>query len=371
MSKSSPPISKAFSSASSPPSQATSLPPFSTTSIARLQALYSDFSLQKQSNATSYHANVEWWRKALEIIVSSGKQDYQTHLQFDEDAENSNVAKTDRLVLHAGRELIERLKIPKAGKPLALGVVLVRHILNNCQALNFVTDLFTRPSKFELQEAPRSFFRLPLFMDSRSSVYDPGWLPARIARAIVGRPLWWALEHMGIVGDEGILNSLTGSTGSGSGGRRGHERDTTWWGDYVILSLVEKAADEVVERHERRGNGSKADNLYSFDEFRKAFGGVAGGREDEILRELDVNVLLKYLERDRRIIVVDQEVDLERGFSCFCFTYYLFQVIKFFEHTTPLEERTITPVDHGILELKTAVTNLHAQVDSLHKKIDE
>jgi charged multivesicular body protein 7 len=121
MSKSSPPTP---SSASLPPSLATSLPPFSTTSIARLQALYSDFSRQKH-NATSYHANVAWWRDALEALVSSGKQVYQNHLHFDGDAESSG-AKSDRLVLHARRELIERLKIPKAGKPLALGTVLVR-----------------------------------------------------------------------------------------------------------------------------------------------------------------------------------------------------------------------------------------------------
>lgn len=115
---------------------------------------------------------------------------------------------------------------------------------------------------------------------------------------------------MGIVGDEGILGSLTGNTGSGSGGggRGGHERDMTWWGDYVILSLVENAADEVVVKHERRGKGSKADGLYAFEEFRQAFGGVAGGKEDEILREMDANVLLKHLERDRKIVVVDREV---------------------------------------------------------------
>jgi charged multivesicular body protein 7 len=118
---------------------------------------------------------------------------------------------------------------------------------------------------------------------------------------------------MGIVGDEGMLGSLTGSTGSGGGGgggggRGGLQGDTSWWGDYVILSLVEKAADKVVERHEARGKGTKADDLYAFDEFRRAFGGVAGGREDEMLRETDANVLLKYLERDRRTIVVDQEV---------------------------------------------------------------
>ena len=175
---------------------------------------------------------------------------------------------------------------------------------------NSETDLFTRPSKSELQETPRSLFSLALFMESKSSVYDPGWLPARIAKALFGRPLWWALEHMGIVGDEGILGSLTSSTGSGSGGggRGGQERDMTWWGDYVILSLVEKAADEVVDKHERRGKGSKADDLYSFDEFRQTFGGVAGGKEDEMIREMDANVLLKYLERDRKIVVVDREV---------------------------------------------------------------
>ena len=126
-----PPPTPKMSSSALPPSLATSLPPFSTTSIARLQALYSDFSRQKQSNATSYHANVEWWRKALEALVSSGKQDYQSHLRLDEGTEDS-VGKNDRLVLHAGRELIERLKVPKVGKPLALGAVLVRKTWSNC-----------------------------------------------------------------------------------------------------------------------------------------------------------------------------------------------------------------------------------------------
>ena len=233
--------------------------------------------------------------------MSSGKQVY-----FNEDDESS-VAKSDRLVLHAGRELTERLKLPRVGKPLALGAVLVR---KTTMFLNSETDLFARPSKSELQEAPRHLFPLPLFLDSKNSVYDPGWVITRIAKAFVGRPLWWALEHMGIVGDEGILGPLAGGTASGTsgGGRLGQERDVSWWGDYVILSLVEKAADEVVTRHERRGKGTKADDLFSFDEFRKAFGGVVGGSDVETLRKTDLNVLLKYLERDRRTIVVDQEV---------------------------------------------------------------
>ena len=94
-----------------------SVPPYSTTSTPRLQALYSDFSRQKQSNPTSYQSNIEWWRKGLEIIVSSGLQTQHT-------AEETS--KSDRLVLHAGRELLELVKLPKVGKPLALGAVIVR-----------------------------------------------------------------------------------------------------------------------------------------------------------------------------------------------------------------------------------------------------
>ena len=37
--------------------------------------------------------------------------------------------KNDRIILHAGQELIECVKIPKVGKPLAIGPVLVRFLV--------------------------------------------------------------------------------------------------------------------------------------------------------------------------------------------------------------------------------------------------
>lgn len=98
------------------PTPMLSIPPYSTTSTPRLQALYSDFSRQRQSNPASYHSNLEWWHKGLEVIVSSGLQTQHT-------AEETS--KSDRLVLHAGRELLELVKLPKVGKPLALGAVIV------------------------------------------------------------------------------------------------------------------------------------------------------------------------------------------------------------------------------------------------------
>jgi charged multivesicular body protein 7 len=36
-----------------------------------------------------------------------------------------------------------------------------------------------------------------------------------------------------------------------------------------------------------------------------------------------------------------------------------------------LEERAITSVDRGILELKTAVHSMHLQIDSVQEKIDQ
>lgn len=103
--------------ASKPPAAISSvlaLPPYATTSPSRLQALYSDISRQKHSNPASYQSNVEWWRKALQLIVGSGLQQETG----------------SRLVLHAGRSLLELLKVPGVGKPLSLGAVVVRGALS-------------------------------------------------------------------------------------------------------------------------------------------------------------------------------------------------------------------------------------------------
>ncbi|KAF8969851.1 hypothetical protein BDZ97DRAFT_1792981 [Flammula alnicola] len=195
-------------------------------------------------------------------------------------------------------------------------------------------DLEICPSKSELRST-RTAIPLPEFISSKSSIYDPGWLPARIAAYVVGKPLWWALEQMGIVGEEGLLSS-----GSGRGH---HHKDTGWWGEYVLVPLVERAADQVVERQDEK-MASAGDALYTMDS--------AGGSE-EPLRETDAKVLVKYLERDRGVLVVDKEI------------------IKFVDKNAPAEERMITAVDRGILELKNAIWNLRVQVESLQSKMDD
>lgn len=122
-------------------------------------------------------------------------------------------------------------------------------------------------------------------------MYDPGWLPYRIASFVIGKPLWWALEQLELVKSE---DSYTES-----------EMWKRVTGEYVFLALVERAADAVGRVREGSG-GSHAEDLFDFDGFRKEFGGKVhpGG----VLSEVDIKVLVKFLERDRHMVVVDKEV---------------------------------------------------------------
>lgn len=174
---------------------------------------------------------------------------------------------------------------------------------------------------------------LSQFLASQQSVYDPGWLPYRIASFVVGKPLWWAMEQLDIVRSE---DSYT---------------EAEMWkkieGDYVMLGLVVQAADTLETL--RDGTGlSPADNLYTFEDFRREFG--AKVLPGVVLSEIDTKVLIKFLERERRVVVQSDDV------------------IKF---VVASHDREITAVDRGILQLKTAVRNLREQVDSIQNKIDQ
>jgi len=114
-------------------------------------------------------------------------------------------------------------------------------------------------------------------------------------------------------------------------------------GEYVVLGLMERAADAVTRIREIGG----CIGLYDFEGFRKEFGGKVNA--GTVLSEADVKVLVKYLERDRKLVVVDKGV------------------IKFVDEGQSAE---ITAVDRGLLELKSAVENLHTQVDNIQQKID-
>ncbi|KAF9053885.1 hypothetical protein BDZ89DRAFT_1098331 [Hymenopellis radicata] len=255
-----------------------SLPTYKTTSKARLQALYSDILPQKAANPAAFHANVEWWRRTLEDFVSEGLQT------------NSS----DRLVLNASRSLSDALRVDGVGSPLDWPTP------NASPALPALI--------------PKSaFFSLNQSIYASSSILST--LPSLIASYLIAKPLWWALEQMGIVGQDGLFSS--------SDNRK-------WEGEYVVLRLIERAGEN--------------------------FATCVGLASNTAMSRADAIVVLKYLERDKKAVFVDKEV---RG------TVEI--AIKF---VATHESAQLTAVDKGILELKVAVANMQTQVEQLHNKVD-
>jgi len=108
---------------------------------------------------------------------------------------------------------------------------------------------------------------------------------------VVGQPLWWALESLGIVSE-------------GEDASEGHQR---WWGDYVVMPLLEQAADAVEKKQRTKAITGPSGSLYTFDGFRREFRDIFNPSLDAI-SVVDGKTLVRYLERDRRLVVVQDQV---------------------------------------------------------------
>ncbi len=148
------------------------------------------------------------------------------------------------------------------------------------------------------------------FLNASRTIYDPGWLPYRIASYVVGKPLWWALQQLSIVDSEHA---------------GGHGGDAERWkkvkGDYVVLSLLEKADDILLRRQQTKSGLSLADSLYNFESFKKEF--AHDSVDGVTLSDADMRALLKYLERDKKAVNIDQDVSLVTLLCSNCLTPYV------------------------------------------------
>lgn len=86
-----------------------------SSSASRLPSLYSDLARHRNSDAASFKANVEWWRKILTDTLKHG-------LQADGRASTT----VDHIVLHVNETMRERWTVDQVGRPLGLGTVVVR-----------------------------------------------------------------------------------------------------------------------------------------------------------------------------------------------------------------------------------------------------
>ncbi|CAG8978999.1 hypothetical protein HYALB_00009901 [Hymenoscyphus albidus] len=116
-------------------------------------------------------------------------------------------------------------------------------------------------------------------------------------------------------------------------------------GEFVILSIVEEAGREFEKRVE--GIRSRADRVFPRSEMKWRFGDLLG--EGRMLSEHDFGVLLKFLQRDRGVLVYDDEtVKLCQG-----------------------EREEITEEDTTIVSLKTLIKDLEIQTQVLTKRVEE
>lgn len=203
----------------------------------------------------------------------------------------------DHFILKLDDSLLRSLEYKEFGLPLALGTV-VREAT-----------------------ASRDFIPLTDFEKSQQSIYQRSW--AGLPWSVMS----WTLRQLGVVDPS-----------------RGDDKLPT--GQYVIVKNMEAAAKELGDL--MADKVSRFDRVFSRAQFQKAFSAVLV--KDQRLTDTDLDVLLKFLSRDKGVIEYDGTTIKIKGSG---------------------EQGGITKDDAAIASLKELTESLKHQTDILNTRIDE
>ncbi|MCO5596155.1 hypothetical protein L7F22_050215 [Adiantum nelumboides] len=299
-----------------------------------LPALYADLAAHRSSNKASFEASVEWWRKLLYSACMEGVLSGPNSSSLTTKGKEPEISTTDRLTLHVNQALLDGLTVDEVGRPLGLGTVIMelqqkKEIVERKQFLSSRTP-FKRPS---------------LGSSSRVS-------PALSSRAasLAMAPLTWAISQLSL------------SLGFGESSSDASEED---WekskGNWVVLENVEMVAEAILAAHHSSPRLSALDCLFSRRTFieelvKPAFAATVS--DSSLAKpspsESDLEVLLKYLARDRRVALVDKEViklELERG--------------------TIETDSKISEHERGIVDVRDTHAKVEKQIEEIEKRIKE
>jgi charged multivesicular body protein 7 len=255
---------------------------------ARLGALYSDFLPLRTLNPDGYAANIQAWRHGLASAARAG-------------VIPSRSSSPELISLTVNSALLRELNTDQCGMPLALGTV-ARESL-----------------------AQREWIQVNEFKESKESVYRKGWrVPG------IGEVVGWGLRQLGLVGDMDDTHLDHGKA--------------SW--KVVILENLEEAGRAVMKRME--GHKGRVERIYSKALFKESFEDVLGKK----LSEGDIELLLKFLQRDKGVLAFDGET------------------IKF-KATGEKAASPITLEDTTIALLKSLIKDLELQTTILTKRVDE
>jgi charged multivesicular body protein 7 len=196
------------------------------------------------------------------------------------------------LTLHVDESLLRSLESKEWGRPLALGIV--------------VTEAIARKEMMGLKE----------FMAERESIYTKRWDLSPLS------VLGWGLRQLGLF-------------------QPGNKLPV---GQLVVLSNLEEAGKEFKDRiAETRG---RVERIYSRRSFQEEFQNLLGEKK---LLDSDFDILLKYLERDKELLVYDKDTVKLRAIG---------------------EEKMITQEDSTIASLQVLISDLGAQIEILESRVE-
>ncbi|KAM5354332.1 hypothetical protein ACJ41O_000981 [Fusarium nematophilum] len=203
----------------------------------------------------------------------------------------------DHFVLTLDDTLLRSLEYKEFGRPLALGTV-VREATSG-----------------------REFIPLQDFNKSQQSIYQSSWsgLPWSV--------MSWTLRQLGVVDPS-----------------RGDDKLPT--GQFVVVKNIEAAAKELGDLMAERT--SRFDRVFSKAQFQKAFS--AALVKDQHLTDADLDVLLKFLSRDKGVIEYDGKTIRIKGAG---------------------EQGGISEDDAAVASLKELTESLEHQTGLLNARIDE
>ncbi|EGG02614.1 uncharacterized protein MELLADRAFT_117508 [Melampsora larici-populina 98AG31] len=285
-------------------------------SIDRTESLYSDFSTSSQSNPAGYSINLTTWSNIIYQFLRLGLQSIQSSQS------------TDRLVLHVNDRLLDDFKRPGIGRPFGLYI----------------------PISSLSNHEPITLFRLSDFMSLNRPIQTTSSLPYSILSTVL----------------KSLLHTVTGSYFDPDQRLQQLDLNQRWEtvkSDWVHLQLVSEAADLVIERYKTTSaTFSQLDRLFTLDQFKLEFTSnlFNQSKKNSTFSLTDTTILLKYLHRDRRVLVFDG------------------QIIKFLspEYLTSNGYATITPpslteTDTGIISVRETLNRLNQQISSIEKRIQQ
>ncbi|OAP62596.1 hypothetical protein AYL99_01823 [Fonsecaea erecta] len=257
----------------------------------RLPSLYSDLNVQRTSNPEGYTANVTAWSSALTHAAVAGQIPHEQH----------------HLILQTNDELLNALASPTYGRPSGLGTV--------------VDECVRQGKMVDLQD----------FISSEKSIYSRSWIPSPWA------VLRWGLQKAG----------LSWSSFDLRGGRLKAAK----------LALV-PALEEVWKRlSAAREAGAKAqtltDRVMTREMFMKDVNGVLSQAGDITgsLSDQDLDVLLRYLSRDKQVLSYDANT------------------VKFKSPSSTSTPEPITQGDRSIASLKSLIEDLLQKTATMSARI--